>query len=79
MGSSIHLGVERTPQFRPGVEVRPEFAPVSVHVGGGACGDCPEQFDEGEFSAPAGAVDVDYGLDPFRGVLANWAPRFVGR
>jgi hypothetical protein len=36
-----------------------ELAPVSVRVGGSACDDCPEQLDEGEFGAPAGAVDVD--------------------
>jgi len=57
--SPIHLGVERAPQRRPGVEVRPEIARVSLHVAGSTCGDRPEQFDEGEFGAATSAVDVE--------------------
>ena len=59
--SPVHLGVERAPQLRPGVEVRPEIAPVSLHVAGSTRGDRPEQFDEGEFGAPTSAVDVEHG------------------
>jgi hypothetical protein len=75
----VHLGVERAPQSRLGVEVRPEVAPVPLHVARDAGGDRPEQFDEPELGAPASAVDVEQGLDPLGGVLLIWAPRSVGR
>ncbi|MBB5906596.1 hypothetical protein BKA25_000912 [Actinoalloteichus hymeniacidonis] len=54
-----HLGVERAPQRRFGVQVGPEVASVAVRIGGGSGGDRREQLDEGQFGAPARAVDVE--------------------
>ena len=65
------LGVERAAQLGIAVDVRPELAAVMPHVGGTAGGDRPEQFDEGEFGAPTGAIDVEQWLDPLRSVLAQ--------
>jgi hypothetical protein len=74
----VHLRVERAPQLRVCVQVRPEFAPVAPHVAGCARGDRLEQFDEPELGAPARGVDVEQGLDPLRGVLAHLCAEFGG-
>ena len=65
----VHLGVERAPQLRVGVEVGPELAAVALRVGGSAGGDGPEQVDEGEVGPSARAVDVEQDLGPVLGQL----------